>query len=528
MTKIKRRLFIKQASISTAGLTYLAPTMFLQGCTDKSSAKKFELDFNTIKPISSDDFVLAKGFKSEVFLSKGDILNSAGEMFGSNNDYIACVSLNEKEAIMWVNHEYPNTLFVSGWRYGDKKKNKKQVDLERQSVGGSLVHIKLENGQWKVVKNSKYNRRISGETKIPISAPRELSGSKVAIGTLANCAGGVTPWNTFLTCEENYDNFYGERMADGSTSPSPLMWEKFYKQPPEHYGWVVEVNPKTGESKKLTSLGRFAHESATCVVAKNGKTVVYSGDDRNDQFVYKFVSSELNSLEVGELFVADIKNGKWISLDIEKQPLLKKRFKDQTEVQVNCREAGKILGATPLDRPEDIEVHPKTGEVFIALTNNKKRKNYFGSILKITPHNGDHGSDKMTATDFLIGGETLSCPDNLLFDPVGNLWVCTDISGSSIGKSPYKKFKHNGLFIVPTEGRYAGEAFQVGSAPNDAELTGLCLTPNKDGLFLSVQHPGERSKSLDEPSSHWPDGGSSKPRSSVVRISGEIFTKMWT
>ena len=157
-----------------------------------------------------------------------------------------------------------------------------------------------------------------------------------------------------------------------------------------------------------------------------------------------------------------------------------------------------------------------------------KRKNYFGSILKITPHNGDHGSDKMTATDFLIGGETLSCPDNLLFDPVGNLWVCTDISGSSIGKSPYKKFKHNGLFIVPTEGRYAGEAFQVGSAPNDAELTGLCLTPNKDGLFLSVQHPGERSKSLDEPSSHWPDGGSSKPRSSVVRISGEIFTKMWT
>lgn len=526
---MKRRSFIKNSALaSSAGLTYLSSSMFLSSCSKSKKTDISETPIKTIAPSDEDKFIMAEGFSHEVILSKGDILNSLGEEFGSNNDYIAVVPLNKDEAILWVNHEYPNTLFVSGWKFRDKTKTKKQVDLERKSVGGSLVHIKLENGKWTPVKNSQYNRRISGETKIPIIAPREIAGSKISEGTLANCAGGVTPWGSILTCEENYDNFYGERNKDGSVRPSPMLWETFYNNPPEHYGWVVEVNPKTGESKKLTSLGRFAHESATCAVAKDGRVVVYSGDDKSDQFVYKFVSDSKDSLEKGELFVADIKNGKWLSLDINKQPALKKRFKDQTEIQINCREAGKILGATPLDRPEDIEIHPKTGEVYIALTNNKKRKNYFGSILKLTPANGDHGSTSMKATDFLIGGEDLSCPDNLLFDHEGNLWVCTDISGSAIGKKPYKKFKHNGLFFVPTEGRYAGKAFQVASAPKDAELTGLCMTPNNDGFFISVQHPGERSPSLENPTSRWPEGGASMPKSSVVRISGEIFKNLWS
>ena len=145
-----------------------------------------------------------------------------------------------------------------------------------------------------------------------------------------------------------------------------------------------------------------------CSSAKDGRVVAYSGDDKADEHLYRFVSSKPNSLDEGELFVADIKKGKWLSLDYEKQAKLQKNFKDQIEVLTFCREAAKILGATPLDRPEDIEIHPKTGDVYVALTNNVERMNFHGSIMKLIPENGDHESENFSASDFLVGGDGVS------------------------------------------------------------------------------------------------------------------------
>ncbi|MCR9206559.1 MAG: DUF839 domain-containing protein, partial [Halobacteriovoraceae bacterium] len=353
---------------------------------------------------------------------------------------------------------------------------------------------------------------------------RPIEGKTVAIGTFANCAGGKTPWNTVLTCEENYHDYYGERTFPERKFKEPrLGWNKFYQNPPEHYGWVVEVNPKTGEAKKLTGLGRFSHECATCIPTKDGKVAVYSGDDKNSEFLYKFISEKSDSLEKGELFVADVKKGKWVSLDIKKQPALKKAFKDQTDVLIHCREAGRLLGATPMDRPEDIEINPATGDVFVCLTNNKDRDNYHGSILKITEDNKDHGSLSFKASDFLVGGEDFSCPDNLAFDSKGDLWFATDISGGSMNKPPYSKFKNNGLFYVPMSGSEAGKVTQIASAPTDAELTGISFSPDGKTMFLSVQHPGEKSKSLKELRSHWPKGGAEHPLSSVIEIRGPLL-----
>jgi secreted PhoX family phosphatase len=280
----------------------------------------------------------------------------------------------------------------------------------------------------------------------------------------------------------------------------------------------VEVNPLTGEAKKLTSLGRCAHECATCVRTKDGRVAVYTGDDKNSEFLYKMISDKKDSLEQGELFVANLEKGEWISLSIDKHKVLKDNFKDQTDVLIHVREAGKLLGATPLDRPEDIEIHPKTGDVFVTLTNNKPNGNYHGKILKISEASGDHGSIKFKASDFLLGGDTFSCPDNMVFDKDGNLWMATDISGSAMNKAPYVKFKNNGLFFIPTSGKNAGKVFQVASAPNDAELTGLTLTPDGKTLFVSVQHPGEKSKDMNNMTSHWPDGANSMPKSAVVQI----------
>ena len=256
--------------------------------------------------------------------------------------------------------------------------------------------------------------------------------------------------------------------------------------------------------------------------------MAYSGDDRNDEHIYKFISSERNSLEKGELFVANIEKGQWVSLDINKQPILKKNFKDQTDVLTYVREAAKLVGATPCDRPEDIEISPITGDVFVCLTNNKARGNYHGSILKISESNGKHDSLTFKSDDLVVGGEKagFSCPDNLRFDKNGNIWMTTDISGSSIGKKQYKKFKNNGLFYIPLAGVHAGEVFQVASAPNDAEFTGLSFDAEFKTLFLSVQHPGEMSRFSGKLTSHWPDGADSRPRPSVIQIRGKLLDQL--
>ena len=124
--------------------------------------------------------------------------------------------------------------------------------------------------------------------------------------------------------------FFGETLYDQNNRSthenSPLDWEKFYNYPPEHYGWVVEVNPLTGECQKHVALGRFKHECCTLIKLEDERVVAYSGDDENNQFIYKFISSKPNSLKDGTLYVADTINGKWISLDYDSQPKLKEKF----------------------------------------------------------------------------------------------------------------------------------------------------------------------------------------------------------
>ena len=202
-----------------------------------------------------------------------------------------------------------------------------------------------------------------------------IKGADTAIGTHSNCSGGITPWNTFITCEENYQDVFGETIYDQNNIPTKVPsaygWERFYDYPPEHYGWVVEIDPKTGEAQKHVALGRFSHECCTLFELEDKRVVAYSGDDKNSEHLYKFISSEPGSLKEGTLYVADTVNGKWLPLDWEKQAILKSRFKDQTEVLNRVREAAKLLGATELNRPEDIEIDPVSGDVFISLTNNK-------------------------------------------------------------------------------------------------------------------------------------------------------------
>ena len=296
-----------------------------------------------IPPSKQDDLLLADGLNYDVLLKWQDPINEK-ERFGSNCDYIAYLPDSEKRGTLWVNHESFKPLLVSG-----QERNKLNIDKERTEVGGSLIRIEQGNQLWHVDKNQQANKRIDATTNIPFTLSASINGSTTAEGTLANCAGGITPWGTFLSCEENYFAFYGDYDAkSGKKIASAFEWERVYPNPPEHYGWVVEIDPRTQNSKKHVTLGRFAHESATCVLSKNGNAVVYSGDDKNDECLYKFVSDRPETLETGTLYVADTVRGKWLSMDWASEPVLQKNFDNQIEVYIHARHAARTAGCNSL------------------------------------------------------------------------------------------------------------------------------------------------------------------------------------
>ncbi|MEK6555535.1 MAG: alkaline phosphatase PhoX, partial [Bdellovibrionota bacterium] len=288
-----RREFLKfMGRTSGAALSTGFVAQFLTACSSLPQKINPMLPFAPLKPSFADDLSLVEGLNYRTLLMWNTYLNKRGDAFGYNNDYTAFIPISANDALLWVNHEYPSPFFINGINPTDVK-TKAHVDKERKAVGGSIVRIKRNNinEPWGFILNDPQNRRLDGTTRIPFVGGKVL-GSTHAIGTLGNCAGGVTSWRTILTCEENYDNYYGEVSYDDSgerkldTSVSVYKWQEHYPLPPEHYGWVVEVNPMNGQAKKHLALGRFAHECATTTLAADGRTVVYMGDDKDDECVY--------------------------------------------------------------------------------------------------------------------------------------------------------------------------------------------------------------------------------------------------
>ena len=550
--KYNRRKFI--SFLGKAGLGAVIMPQFLIHCGNTTTPTK---GFTTITkerleelkrlvlegllPSEKDDLLVANGLDYHTIIKWGDKISDT-DTFGFNNDFTCFIPFddtNPKDGLLWVNHEYVNPLFVSDFNPNkhavpSKHRTIEQIDKEMYNVGGSIVRIREENGIWKIVKNDPYNRRITAKTPMKLNWDTPIKGKTTVIGTHSNCSGGITPWKTFLTCEENYDNFFGETEYDqnniASHRPSTEGWENFYKYPPEHYGWVVEVNPTDGTAQKHIALGRFAHECCTVYELADRRVVAYSGDDKNNEHLYKFISSKPSSLKEGTLYVADTIQGKWMALDWENQPILQSKFKDQTEVLIRAREASKLLGATALNRPEDIEIDPITGNIFVSLTNNKSKNDFHGSILKIEETNGAFDALTFKASTYIAGGEKngFSCPDNLAFDLSGNLWITSDISGSDMNRegNPYLPFKNNSLFVIPRYGEDSGKVIRVASAPKDAELTGPWFSPDGKTLFLSVQHPGEQTQDKNNPTSTWPFDNEGIPKPAVVAITGDLIEKM--
>jgi uncharacterized protein len=498
--------------------------------------------FEPIQPSKKDELIIPKNYKYDVVAVYDDVINAAGEKFGQGADYNAFFPLNDSNSrgLLVTNHEYTN-IFSLGPIAADGKLSAAQVQKDLYYQGMSVIEVYRDaQGTWKMDATSKYARRINGMTPFDITGPAKgsdaLGNATTAVGTFANCSGGVTFWDTVLSCEENFQE----------TAASA-------KLPETHYGWVVEIDPfDSMYRKKHTALGRFNHENTAMGMAADGRIVVYMGDDKKDACVYKFISKgKYNKLkgrgnsallEKGTLYVANLKSGKWIPVTIEevnkvlsnekfKNPYgvsgtkedHMKKFQTQADVVTYCPIAALLVGGTPTDRPEDIEISPFDNTVFICHTNNDTHGNIHGHITRIFEGGNDLASLEFDFEIFAAGGRQsgFSAPDNLAFDSNGNLWVVTDISSSSQNKGVHKAFMNNGLFVIPTSGKDKGVAYQFASGPVDSELTGPFFTPDEQTLFLSVQHPGELTTDLSKPTSTWPHRPGDKiARCGVVAISG--------
>lgn len=556
---------------------------------------------NAFVPVASwtgDSIVVAEGYVAEVLYRWGDPLTDAAahrwrgdaseswieqeNQAGDNHDGISFFPFASKgrspseSGLLAMNHEYVNYeyFFAPGDDANDwlapwtADKAKKALAAH----GVSIVEVlRQADGRWACARGSRYNRRITGYTPIELSGPAagapalrtaaDPTGMRV-LGTLNNCANGRTPWGTYLTCEENFNGYFGStdsaharsdldrRYGVGMTSS--YRWhevdERFdiSRNPnePNRFGWVVEIDPldPSATPKKRTALGRMKHENAEVVVAKDGRVVVYMGDDQAFEYIYKFVSegrydkrnpaADRDLLDRGTLYVAKFEdgaiggdakgNGEWIPL-IHGRTVKGAAFANQADVLINTRAAADEVGATKMDRPEWIAAHPKrSGEVYCTLTNNSSRagagqpgvddanpraQNRYGQIVRWIEEGGDPTALKFAWDLFLLAGNpvahadrsdlrsgspliaavnTFNSPDGLAFDDDGRLWIQSDGNFSNAGD--YAGQGNNQMLVADPD---RGELVRFFVGPSGCEVTGLAFTPDMRAMFVNIQHPGE-------------------------------------
>ena len=397
-------------------------------------------------------------------------------------------------------------------------------------------------------------------------------------GTYGNCAGGVTPWGTILTGEENIQDYFsgdyseaGDKQVENyerfglEENRRTAIWTRFSSRwdmsispnEPMHAGWIVEIDPFDPDSvpMKRTAMGRFKHEGANVTVNSDGHVVAYSGDDQKFEYIYRFVSTNkydpndraanMRLLDDGILSVARFSEDglEWIPLVYGQGPITEENgFNSQADVSLDTRKAGDLVGATPMDRPEDVDVHPQTGVVYVMLTKNEDRteeqidsanprqENRGGHIIELIPPNGDHTAERFEWETFILAGDPsegvtsynqntsdsgwFACPDNCAFDNKGNIWISTD-GGDAFGIA-------DGVWVAPVEGENRGRSKHFLRAPIGAELCGPFFTPDNTSFFCAIQHPAsvdDSASNFDQPYTRWPDFREDMPpRPSVVVV----------
>jgi uncharacterized protein len=597
----RRSLLRGGLGVAVTGL--LAPMSALTGCATAPASAPL-LGFTSVPASTADTVLVPAGYSAQVLAPWGEAIglsganpafkpdasNTAAEQeaqMGMHHDGIHFFPQDgSKSGLLVMNHEYTDDglLHTDGMKTWTREKVRKS----QAAHGVSVIEVKDKGGRWEIVRPSPWARRVTANTPMDVSGPAaghpllrtaaDAQGRRV-LGTLNNCASGITPWGTYLTCEENFINYFkgpdepsaherrwGLRKGD----PVGYRWhehdERFdaVKHPnePNRFGWVVEIDPfDVGATPiKRTALGRAAHEGATIAVTKDGRAVAYMGEDARFEYIYKFVSRDkiapggaranATLLDHGTLYVAKFEadgSGRWVALTHGQGPLTAANgFADQGEVVVKTRQASDLLGATKMDRPEWIDID-KQGWVYCTLTNNSNRggdkqpavdaanpriNNTMGHIIRWKDAGdfdgatfqwnhfvlaGDPANERADAQGN-VKGDAFGCPDGLWTDARGVLWIQTDMSTSAMGKGDLARLGNNCMLAADPR---TGEIRRFLTGPAGCEVTGATATPDGRTMFINIQHPGESPSERSDPAeptrvSTWPSN--MRPRSATVVI----------
>lgn len=570
------------------------------------------LGFKAIATSTEDTIVVPEGYSAAVFAPWGtplfagdadwktdgsDDAAAQARQVGDNHDGLHYFPLNgNDEGLLVMNHEY-TTTGSNGyvWLFGVDGTEPWTADKAAKAMnahGVSIIHIvRNGNGAWQIKLDSQYNRRITASTPMELTGPAagdtQLRTSADATGTLAlgtinNCGNGWTPWGTYLTCEENFNNYFGTTSGSDqrntaqkryglSAQRTGYRWEEFVdrfdyvKEPNEsnRFGWIVEIDPYTPGStpKKRTALGRFKHENAAYALTADKRVVVYMGDDQANDYVYKFVSDGLyregdaahnaTLLDSGKLYVARFDaspattegftgTGEWLLLDKQANATLAadSRFINQADVLIHARLAADAVGATPMDRPEWVSVNPLNGDVYCTMTNNSGRSgtdaanpranNIYGQIVHWRDTGGDASATQFEWDIFVLAGNPIAVADRQ--DPQsGSDNVTVD---NTFNSPDGLAFDETGRLWIQTDGNYSNSGRYAGQGNNQM----LCADPASGEIRRFLTGPKEceitgitftpDSKTMfinvqhpgEGGDSHWPTGGAALPRSATVII----------
>ncbi len=608
-----KRAFLKSGVVVSLA-SVMAP---LAGCAVLSGPQK-KLGFKPIPVGMGDKLVVPEGYTAMPLAPWGEPVGIAGRMpafkmdgsntaedqavqMGMHHDGLAFFPLQgSSRGLLAINHEYTDDglLHVGGFN----QMNPEKVRKAQNAHGLSVIEVEMKNGRWDMVRPSPYARRVTLSTPFRVAGPAaghalmrtsaDPQGVTI-LGTLNNCASSKTPWGTYLSGEENFAFYFGagdkptkDQQRWGAPKSGFYAWDKhdprfdLQKNPNElhRFGWVVELDPMDPNSTpvKRTALGRAAHEGAWVGVTKDGRAVVYSGEDARFEYIYKFVSRDKikqagngltqaqankDLLDHGVLHVARFDangKGQWIPMVHGQGPLTAANgFADQGEVLIKSRQASDLLGATKMDRPEWLTIDPQSGWVYCTLTNNSQRgtpgkpgvdaanpraNNVMGQIIRWKDENdfdgrtfewnhlvlaGDPNNQRADAKGN-INGDIYACPDGITFDKQGVLWIQTDAHATQMYKSELARIGNNQMLACDTA---TGETRRFLTGPTNCEGTGVAFTPDSTTMFVSIQHPGETPSDRSDPAnpsqySNWPDYAlNGRPRSALVvirKIDGDV------
>lgn len=598
--RLNRRSLIKNGAV--VGTSFLLgacaePPSSISGKTAQPAASS-SLTFTELAHGLDEYFAVAPGYDHQVLIRWGDPLFPTAEFdpaaqtedrqlrsFGYNCDFVGFTPLPEGSrtsdtGLLTVNHEFTNPELMFPGAPEGTGLDAEQTKVDIAAHGLSVVEIQKRDGKWEANRQSGFNRRITPNTPMRFSGPaaghprlrtNQSPDGVATFGTYGNCAGGVTPWGTVLTAEENVDAYFSGDPAKCDEAENyqrfgmfgnKKSWHKYFerwdlaKSPrePLHVGWIVEIDPYDPASTpvKKTALGRCKHEACNVSINTDGRAVAYTGDDQKFEYIYKFVSREkfdpqnrkanFQLLDDGTLYAAKFHGDgtlRWLPLVYGNAPLNEANgFSSQADVVLDVRKAADLLGATKMDRPEDIEMNPVNGHVYAMLTNNDRReadgidsanprgKNRDGHIIDFWPENNDHASEVFRWDIFLLAGDPektdvmyhenispngwLSCPDNCAFDNHGNLWIATD-GAETRGIA-------DGVWATEVSGPNKALTKRFIRTPRNAELCGPFFTADNKNFFCAVQHPADGSD-FNNPSTRWPDFKDDvPPRPSVVVV----------